>query len=326
MKNIHYIFSLAILVLFACNGNRESGLLRKKLAVQPELFQLQTLFTDAEQHVSFPNWFNDSLIAQAKIRKITRLYFLPIEDAEATDEPALSRPREKREYWFYPNGNMRALHITNYYDEQEIGKVAFHYANKRDTYGYSTSTKTSQIDPMDDNLYFKSHTKIKYTNKYLAYQNDQSGDYLFYMLHKKYWGPLSIDSILKPTPKDNVILGFPMHPIKKYKVANKVNESEIKLYTYALNRKTSVKTIQKIDKQDYPFQTKRSFTFTKAGIAKGYTDSTFSNSTFLTRTITEFIRNKKQFPEKVMHKKDNPWSKAKLSAIEHFQYEYGPNE
>ena len=52
------------------------------------------------------------------------------------------------------------------------------------------------------------------------------------MLNKKYWGALSVDSILEPRPIDRVVLGSPHFPFKSYRVENKVKEKDVVEYRY----------------------------------------------------------------------------------------------
>lgn len=298
MNKFVFHFSIFLFFFCSCSERNKSFKRDKNIDNVPFLFRMNAAFTDAEKYLSFPIWFNDSIIAKNKILKVTRsLYFLDKGETQGTEELINTVPREKREYWFHPNGQIKVFKMTYFFDDEEIGSVVYTYKTLKDKFGFAIVTKGDDLNPQfeleeeDIDFPFFVHQSAKQTGKYLAYQDVVSGDYLFYMLHKKYWGPLSVDSILKPTPKDNIVLGSPYFPFKQYKVENKVNEKDAHLFNY--NAKT--KGIRTIIKQDYPFDQNRTITYTEKGTCNGYIDSTFSGKLFLTRILTDFKLNKKNY-------------------------------
>jgi hypothetical protein len=286
---------------------------------------MNVVFTDSEKYLSFPVWFNDSIVAQNKITKITRShFFVEVEDSNEVIDLSKDIPREKTEYWFYPNGQIYKLKVTYYYDDEEIGNVSFNYKTMKDQYGFAVVMRSEDqnqyVDTEDSDMDFpfKVHQLEKRTKKYLAYQDDETGDYLFYMLNKKYWGPLSVDSILNPMQKDLIILGSPYFPVKQYRVRNKVNEMDVQEITYYPNGKS----VNTIIRHDYPFERRRSVQYNTKGICTGYIDSTFSGKLFLTRTLNEISSDKSNRPTKIIHKKENQLDKTARISIELLNYEY----
>lgn len=323
---IRFVFFIPsiILILAACTNRNINADQNGNSGSKPFLFRMNKVFTDAEKFVSFPIWFDDSLIVQNKISKITRsIYFIDIDDTLEMGDLRKDIPREKREYWFQPNGQIKQLKVTYFYDDEEIGHIAYWYTSMKDKNGFATLVKSEENDSVEveDNeateFPFRTHQKIMQTDKYLAYQDNESGDYLFFMLNKKYWGPLSIDSILNPTPKDIVILGSPYFPSKQYRVENKVNEKDIIQIRYDQKSK-AVKTIIR---QEYPFDQRRTLSYTKKGVCNGYIDSTFSGELFLTRTITDIETDKKNKPLRIVHRKENQHNRTGRVSIELFTYE-----
>jgi hypothetical protein len=146
------------------------------------------------------------------------------------------------------------------------------------------------------------------------------------MLNSKFWGPLSVDSILSPTPKDVIVLGSPYFPSKIYRVQNKVNEMDVQSFVYWKNSKTKQKTrnknIQTLIRQEYPFEFKRTILTDKQGKCGEYIDSTFSEGKFLTRTLSEIHFNTKNLPVKIIHKKQVKSVSSNRLSIEILTYEF----
>jgi hypothetical protein len=324
MIRFSIVIASILFILSACNERTRKAGQEDHSEGSPFLFRMHMVFTDAEKFVSFPIWFDDSLIVQNKISKITRsIYFIDIDDTMEMGDLSKDIPREKKEYWFHPNGQMKQLKVTYFYDDEEIGHIAYWYTSMKDKYGFATVLKSEGNDTLEveedvaTEFPFRTHQKAKQTDKYLAYQDDESGDYLFYMLNKKYWGPLSIDSILSPTPKDIVVLGSPYFPTKQYSVENKVNEKNIVQVKY--DQKT--KAVKTIIRQEYPFDQRRTLSYTKKGVCNGYIDSTFSGELFLTRTLTDIETDKKNKPLRIVHRKENQHNRTGRVSIELFTYE-----
>jgi len=325
MLRFGFYIGCFVCLLSSCSEGPKTVDNEKTTDPKPFLFRMNAVFTDSEKYLSFPVWFNDSIIAQNKITKITRsLFFVEVEDSNETIDVLKDIPREKTEYWFYPNGQISKLKVTYYYDDEEIGNVSFIYKTLKDRNGFATVLRSDdqlQYLDMEDtemDFPFKIHQLDKKTKKYLAYQDDETGDYLFFMLNKKYWGPLSVDSILNPMPKDIIILGSPFYPVKQYRVRNKVNEMDVQEITYYPNGKS----VNTIIRHEYPFERRRSVQYDQKGICTGYIDSTFSGKLFLTRTLNDMTLDKSNKPTRITHKKENQLDKTARISIELLTYEY----
>lgn len=333
MRKSIYLLVLIGTVLFACNSDENTSNSDENKNYSPSLINLSKLLTDEENDISFPTWFNDSIIKAHRIKKITRKSFNGNSFDEGENAHMSSTvPREIREYYFDENGFLIQLNVHNYYDDREIGSVLFAYTDLRDRYGYAQVKKNTfvsktdrpfvdddePIDPEERELDFKMHVKRNNYNKCLVYQDMETGDYLFYITKQKFWGPLTIDTLLAPNPKDHLVLGNPVRPTKKYKVANKINESEIKLFSYS---ETHPEKLTYWIKKEYPFDQKRNFTYSKIGLCNGYIDSTFSEDLYVTRSKTEIQYNKKKEPIRILHRKENSENETKLMTLEIFEYE-----
>lgn len=333
MTRDKWFLVILISISTGCSGEGNSLFFKKKKVYQSSLINLNTILSEDENEVSFPTWFNDSIIKAHRIRKITRKSFLRNNDLKSEERNVSGKtPREIREYYFDENGNLIQLNVHNYYDDREIGSVLFSYSGIKDYYGFSKVKKNTfvskttipfsengqSLDPESRELDFKMHEKRKDYNKCLVYQDMETGDYLFFIPRKKYWGAMSVDSILAPNPKDMVVWGTPKHPIKKYQVSNKVNEKNVRIYEYqAGNSKICKTNIRK----DYPFIYKRDFIYSKQGYCNEFIDSTFSEDIYVTRVISEIQYNKKNEPIRIIHRKENASNETEFFSLETFEYE-----
>lgn len=323
---IRFVYLLALVALFFSACSRTDKRIQKNSSEKgtPFLFNMNIMFTDEEKFVSFPLWFNDSLVSKYRIKKMTRsLYFIELEDSLDINNLKSDIPREKREYWFYDNGQLKELNFSFFYDDEQIGNFSFIYKSLKDNYGFADIIELKDSmhveSTEDENVDFPYiiHQRVKQTEKFLAYQEVESGNYLYYMLNKKYWGPLSVDTILKPTRNDIIVLGKPMAPVKQYNVINKVNEKNVQEFNYNLISKR----IETIIKRESPFENKRTVMYDQKGFCNGYIDSTFSGKLFLTRIVTEIKLDKLNRPIKVIHRKENQQDKTARLAIELITYE-----
>lgn len=331
-KSIYFIVIIGT-VIFACNSNENRSKSSKNKSYVPSFINLSKLLTDEENDISFPTWFNDSIIKAHRIQKITRKSFNgnSFDEGEKT-KMSSTVPREIREYYFDENGFLIQMNVHNYYDDREIGSVLFAYTGLRDRYGYAQVKKNifvsktdrpfvddnEPIDPEERQLDFKMHVKRNNYNKCLVYQDMETGDYLFYITKQKCWGPLTIDTLLEPNPKDHLVLGNPVRPVKKYRVSNKINESDITIFSYFEKHPN---TLDYWLKKEYPLDHKRNFSYSQKGLCNGYVDSTFSDELYITRSKTEIQYNKKDEPIRILHRKENIENKTKLITLEIFEYQ-----
>lgn len=313
-----------MVLLSACNSRSKTLNTDDFSEKSSFLFRMNASFTDAEKFLSFPIWFNDSLVSKNKILKLTRsTYYIDIEDTMELSGLSNEIPREKKEYLFHPNGQVKQLKVSYFYDDEEIGHVVYLYTSMKDKFGFATVIKSAENqaetenDETSEDFPHYVHHLVKKTKKYLAFQDEESGNYLFYMLNKKYWGPLSIDSILGPMPKDIIVLGSPYVPAKQYSVENKVYENNVINYVY--DKKTQI--VKSINRQEYPFDLRRTLVYSKNGICEGYIDSTFSGDLFLTRTVAKMDLDKNNKPLRIVNRKENQHAKTGRIWVEIFAYE-----
>jgi hypothetical protein len=293
MKNKFVFFGLLLIAFTSCGD----GLRQKKKAnimeEEPILFNMSQMFTDNELNVSFPIWFNDTIIKKHRIKSIKRYIYSGID--KENKEGTL---KELKTYNFDDKGEILSVEINQYYENMLVAELSFNYLGIKDEYGFANVVpeKVENSNGQDDNNHYAIYEKNLYGNKFLVYVNSEDGTYLFYMLNKKDWGGVTIDVDLNPTPNDIIVLGSPKTPTKKYQVRNTVNEFNIREATY--NKKG---VISKMEFEKYPFSFHRTFSYDKKGKNIGFVDSTYSGSQFLTKRVSTFKFENSDMPKEILH-------------------------
>lgn len=275
---------------------------------------------DFEDELNFPLWFDDSLIKAHEIYKITKRVYARInEDSSEVNSINQAVPKEKIEYYFDPNGLVDEVVIYSYFDDREISRTSFKFDGNMLPSGYRNVivlatinlSKKNDEDEFSTELYkddisqFNQFKFLKKTKKYSSYMNLESNSQLFIVKNRKFWGPLSIDSILNPKNEDWIVLGTMRKPYKRYQVENTVNESNVTNYFYyksgVLKRRTQ---------KSYPFENKRSFVYNKKNQWIGYIDSTFSNGSFVTKIRSNIFYDNYFRPNEILHFTKNNENKS----------------
>ena len=301
------------LVFLACSEDKRPFFRSGKVDPKPFVLEMQHFFSEAEDNVSFPVWFDEALIKKNRIKTITRkVYGLNEELANVSSQ------KWERLYQFDQNGHLVSLQIKEFYEGQKVNDVTFHYSGVKDQYGFQTVTNDGGGEEMSDFGGYQMYHVEKTASNFLAYRNDENGNYLFFLPNEQHWGSLSVDSILGPTPEDIVIYGTPKVPVKRFNVENRVNESNVRDFVYAGKSAHPIK----IEFDKVPFHYKRTINYTKSGECTGFVDSTFSLDQYLMRRNTRFIKNKQQLPVKVVHASARLKSDPNNTQIETFEYTY----
>ncbi len=320
---ISFLFVAAILLScsdkekendFGIGKNRPNSLIRNHL-----------LFSSFDQAFSFPVWFDDSVIVANEILSITRNVFPESVDLKRLDSGRVV-PAETFHYFFRKNGQIEKVVHLAYFDYKLIGKSTYRYSQfdidngfakvKRQTEFTFNSLPNASDKSGQSQLYRKiNHPKEK-DAPYLKYKSDYDGDHLFIVPNKKFWGPFRIHQKLKPGPSDQIILGSAYLPLKKYSVTNTVRENNVQKFYY------QKELIKRIDEDDSPFRSTRSFQYDRRGYCISYIDSLFSENDFLSRTVSKFTNNMFFSPLEIAHRKENFDGEEVFTYFETFEYEY----
>lgn len=302
----HSILLLSVLMLTACNAEKKKEARQSSKPSESFIFNMELMFSSSEQNASFPVWFDDTIVKVSGVKTMTRNIYPLVNEGE---DPM---PKETRLYNFDEQGGLLSVSIKKFYENMIVQDITFKYPNIKDNMGYSDVEILNGEEQIEDEGDYTIHSKEKYLKKALVYSNVNTGNYLFYMLNKKNWGALTVDSILNPTPDDLIVLGSTRKPQKIYQVHNTVSETNVVDFDYNNNGEV----INSIFFEKYPFYYKRHITYNDKGFCIGFIDSTFSANQYLNRIVSSFEMNKKQLPEKLVQKKPGGGS------YEVYEYEY----
>ena len=307
-KNI-IILPVFALILFSCSYVSKNKKKRNKIIHQSFVFDMKQMFTENENDITFPIWFNQGLIREKRIKQVTRKMYGSSKDSTIEN----LTPKEVRHYTFDTSGRVIDIQIEQFYEYISLGAVQFNYQNDQDEYGFS---KPEVITGEENDLLeqFQLYAKIEYSEKYLVYKSEATGDYKFHMLFKEGWGALSLDSILSPTPADLVVLGPPGTPVNSFYMENTVNQA----------KKTSFKYSKKghflgFEKDNFPFAKSRTISYNDLGACVGFVDSTFNDNVFLLRRTSTFDFSD-ELPSRLVHARLSGVMGEPYREIETFQY------
>lgn len=320
---ISYI--LILLTLLSCSDNPRVTFnsITKNQKHQTSLFNLSNMFSENENMLSFPIWFNDSIVKKNQISSIHRkiFYFGALNNNICCD----SILKEEKKYSFNKDGILAGLIINNYYDLQKISSYIIKYENKRDQFGYQSASLTSHLFKMntdkfnDDQYAYKLCNPIVSSNTFYAYKIQNENKHIYIIDNPLLHGALKVDSLVKPNPQDAIILGNTFYPLKKYKVKNLLKEIESHTYGYS---KVNPKQIVTITRKKYPFLSKRDFIYSNNGFVDQYIDSIFSDQLFVSRTVSSIKYNESILPVKVTHQKENQMGDTLVNSLETFEYTF----
>jgi hypothetical protein len=311
-----------LLLLCACNQNKvSSSSVAEKDVFLPGILELQLYLSESENNVSFPVWFNDSVVRAERVKTIIRSIYA-VGSGDTSDRVnELEELREIRYYYFNRDGQIDSFHVNFYFDDQLIDGRSFVYAGVRDRYGHRSlkeSAKNEKGEAKDYLQAFRIHVPWKYQANAARYKDIVSGQLVAFIREPKFWGPFSVDTILKPLPDEQIVLGSARHPGKRYFVQNKVHESNVHEFQYS--RRTQ--RIDTIRRKEYPFEIVRTMLYGDEGRCTGFVDSTFTDGIYLTRVLTNFHWKNKTLPKGIVRRKSAPEGKQVTILKEKFDYQF----
>jgi hypothetical protein len=270
---------------------------------------------DFPEELNFPLWFDDSIVKSHGIYKITkRIYRRILGDTAEINDQKQAIPKEKIEYYFDPNGLVDQIVIYTYYDDREISRANIVYEGNMLSSGYRKArilpminlTKKQGKDEFSTEIIydkipqFSFYSSLFWKKKYAGFTNFEKDRNIIYVKKKKYWGPLSIDSIIHPKETDLLVLGTMRRPYKRYQVENIVKESNVHSYQY-----WSSGMLRKRIKSDYPFEFRRTYIYGKKNKWIAYVDSTFSEGNYIVKIENNIIYDQFERPIEINHLKKN---------------------
>lgn len=315
MKNWWSIILIVILVACQNSSSKNKNKQEDKPAVFG-LFNLTSMYSDAEQNVSFPVWFNDSIVREHQIAEITRLVY----DVSSLDtsENLIMLPKKKYTYQFQRDGSLKQLIVSNFYDDKIISSIKIVFSKFDPKTGYAITKINDELEYDHKEFPFVRYNQISHKNQVGVYQNSETETNLFIVSDPKLSKPLAIDTLCNPTPEDIIVLGSFQFPTKKYSVQNLVEEMNVRTFNYKNDNLIS------IDWKDDPFTISRTFHYSKKGICTGFDDVTNSMGAYVS-SYHFSIEEKDGLPKRVTKSLKRDKSKYILLQ-EDFEYGFFENK
>jgi hypothetical protein len=313
-RSLLYILISAGFILYSCSENKKKPIKRQVIVadlIHPLYFQ-----DEVSGLINFPFWFSDSLVSKNNIQQLTITFFKgTIDDTSAsnTDYGDETFPKRTLIYNFNQAGRLIQMQITDFSEGIVISNQSFVLKKPTDI-DYCEVVQKDNLYGVENNTF--TYSPIKTTANYAVFESSNDNDLMHFILNKKYFGPLSVDSMANPLPNDWIILGNPSKPIKRYKVRNKVKETFISEYTYFSENYPKL-----ITNEDYPFFKKRYFNYSN-GHFNGYLDSTFIDKTFVTSVKSFIYYDNKRLPTKIIHRKEHVEGVNKYQTHELYSYTF----
>src|SRR6218665_817663 len=306
---------IALLLLLFCIGSCSESVKSKKTAITVEASLIHPYYFQDEigQQLNFPFWFNDSILRKRKIETITHVIYGSALDSDSGNDRVERLPKKNIIYHFNTNGELIQVTQTSFSEGIIIANHNFFLKKSKWPYFY-------YVIPDDEHLGLESsnHLFIPVAKKknVIQYDDEFYDERLHYIENENYFGALSVDSIANPSPKDWVILGSPIRPLKKYKVINKVKEKQVTTFEYWNKNYPKV-----VINPEFPFINKRYFVYDK-GRFNGYLDSVFIDNDFVTMISTKIKYATNGLPVTVEHIKNHVGTTQPFKKIEEFKYSY----
>lgn len=282
----------------------------KQSVIHPLYFQ-----EELNTQLNFPFWFNDSLLREQGVRSIVWRTYRSEQLDEENKGKKTADLHIKVVYTFNEQGQLIGVERKEYNDGIRIAR--YRYALTPGAKGYSVVKPLQPLISEDEEINepYVTLRMLRPRKRVAQYEDDLADQRYHYFFDGQFQGPLSVDSIGHPRSNDWVIIGKPNRPEKRYHVSNTVTESDVTRYVYLNDNYPHM-----IRWTDYPFTQSRHFRYTQKGAFVGYTDSTFVDQTFVTRTISSFEFDHKHRPIRIVHRKGHAAGEKSYRTIETIDY------
>jgi hypothetical protein len=301
------VFIILNFLIFSCGEKIASNEKNDTTNSSASLFNLSLFFSESEQNLSFPIWFNDSMVMSRKINEITRSLY-----DNSTESPEEQSLKKRMIYVFSKKGQLVSLNISNHYDNKVISSIKVFFQSVDPETGYSETIINYNSDSNHEEFAFTRYQVAQRKINYLVFKDLESGKELYIVQNEKFWKSLTIDTLCRPDELDLIIYGTYQFPHKKYQVRNIVEEFNVRSYSYSKNNLTE------INWKDDPFKIKRRFNYNKQGECIGFVESTFGMEKYVSAIHYDF-ELKENLPQKVIKKLFRDGNKFILS-VETYKY------
>lgn len=279
---------LVLAALSACDNKNAESPEPAAPKDQPTLIRYHNYFSAQKFNLSFPQWFDSSVVKAKNLKSLIHSVYPKGVDFEPGDED-VKFPKEQFQYIFRKNGTVERLVYKVFQNHQVINTTQFHFQDFKAPNGYCEVEIESDVSLTDPVLpkslaqtnIWKIFNEIDQNPDYTVLEDASDNTRLFIIENEDLWSPLILDRTLQPSPEDWILLGNALHPNKLYQVENKVKETNVSQFVYEHGHVVSYS----VDK--FPFVSKKTFRYNEENTCTEIIDSTFADDVFLSSSRSE---------------------------------------
>lgn len=303
MKNLAF-YTFLLLISYGCSEEvqpvskeKAETPLKKKGVINWTFFNKEGL-----RNISFPIWFNDSVIEQKKIQKIR----LSINELELSEDSTFQDTVPSTFYDIhFSKGVLEKIYVKQFSEEIAIEEQSFRYEEKKDSLGYSIPTITNNVI-YEENDFLPIFSTLQNAQQYsrLEFDNMDSTSLQFvntlsadlekhiFILDSSNWNVHFIDQTFKYPEKNTYYYGLPAHHFESFKIRELVKKDQISSTKYFEND-----CIYQHSTYSNGFENRRTFLYGKNGNVTGYIDSLLVEpNEFIERKIAKIKYEKNNLP------------------------------
>lgn len=302
MKNF-IIYLLFVFILVGC-GEEDNNSAKQMVSTPPinnNIINWAFFNPDGLQNISFPIWFNDSIVLNRGIQQIhfSINEFEPVEDSTFQD----TIPSTLYEVNYSKKG-VNIFYVKRYAEEIKIEEQWFRYRNHKDSLGYSIPSITNNVI-YEENDFLPIFSTLQNAQQYkrlefaesdsstIQYINTLSADkdkHVF-IIDSACWNVHFIDQKFMHPEKNTFYYGVPSKHIESFRIKNLVEKERLSSYKYFDNN-----CIYQNSTFSNGFEKRRTFLYDKSGRVTGFIDSLMVEPNDFIESIISKINYKNELP------------------------------
>ena len=323
-----FLFILLIAISFSCQKGAEKNNGTEILPIKTQQFvNWETMNEFNKENMSFPNWFNETVIKEKNIQQIA-LTFTNYNTTDSVTIDTDTLPYKIQYYNFNPMGEITSVEIHQYISGVKISEDDFIYNQVIDSFGYSFPIIKSKIQfgkkklrdetNLDESHPYSILKKIEHTDEYIEYIDEYAKNKAthIFILDSSNWNVSYIDLKFRPQRNELFYYGAPQSYSTSFSVRNLVEKSIKTKQLFYSNE--VLKSQWFFDKY---FVTKRHYTYDSDGLCVGFSDSLKTiDEEFIHLEIGE-IQYEKDLPKQLSYfnEEDNSFTNPLKTIVFHYK-------
>lgn len=302
MKNF-IAYTFLFFLFFGCSEDQAANV-KEKVETPPQIDQLinWTFFNpDGMQNISFPIWFNDSIVKGKNIKRI----HLSINDLGPQDDSTFQDTIPSKFYDIgFSNERLNIVYVKEFSQEIAIEEQWFKYRHDKDSLGYSLPDITNNVIydendflPIFSTLQNAQHYKrlkfLEIDSSTIHYENTLSANKEKHVFIKdsSNWNVHFIDQKFDHPEKIVFYFGVPEKHVESFRIKNLVEKNQISSNKYFEND-----CIYQHSTFNNGFENRKTFLYDKNGRVTEFVDSLIVEPNDFIERIVSKVEYKNDLP------------------------------